>query len=798
MNKKVYSTLEFDKIRERLAKNCISPMAKAAALSLEPYGSIEEINLNQRETTEAVSFILKKGSLPAGGLRDLNDSLRRSEAGGILSLKELLDIADFLNTCKNVKAYGGDGSKNENNEKNKPHGLLDGYFDMITELPALEREITSKIISETEVSDTASRELINIRQSIRSANDRIRETLGSIIHSASNRTMLQNPVITIRNDRYCVPVKQEYASSFKGILHDRSSTGATVFMEPASVVEANNKIAELRIKEKEEIRKILLELSGKIAENSDIIRENSAELEHLDLVFGKGELSLDMEGAQPIFNEKKYIDLKRARHPLIDKDKVVATDIRLGGDFTTLLITGPNTGGKTVSLKTIGLFSLMGQSGLHIPAFDGSELGIFSEIFADIGDEQSIEQSLSTFSSHMSNIVQILDSADGDSLVLIDELGAGTDPTEGAALATSIIKYLHGMNIRTAVTTHYSELKLFAIATEGIENASCEFDVATLSPTYRLMIGIPGKSNAFAISKKLGLKDFIIDGARDILSHEDIKLEDVIVELETGRKSLELERERAEGYRAEAEKYRAEIKEQREKLKEQREKIIFRANEEAKRIISSAKDESDRIIKDMRKLAKESADTMKLEEKRKGLKSSLEKADKRLSKMSEKKKAVRRSLKKVSIGDSVFVDDLGTTGTVSTLPDSKGDLYVMAGIMKIKTNLSRLSAAEEERPDYSRYSASYSAGMRLGNMQSISPETDLRGLSVYEAIEKLDKYIDSAILAGVSPVSIIHGKGTGVLRVAVHDFLKKHSGVKSFRLGEYGEGDSGITVAMLK
>lgn len=798
MNKKVYSTLEFDKIRERLAKNCISPMAKAAALSLEPYGSIEEINLNQRETTEAVSFILKKGSLPAGGLRDLSDSLRRSEAGGILSLKELLDIADFLNTCKNVKAYGGDGSKNENNEKNKPHGLLDGYFDMITELPALEREITSKIISETEVSDTASRELINIRQSIRSANDRIRETLGSIIHSASNRTMLQNPVITIRNDRYCVPVKQEYASSFKGILHDRSSTGATVFMEPASVVEANNKIADLRIKEKEEIRKILLELSGKIAENSDIIRENSAELEHLDLVFGKGELSLDMEGAQPIFNEKKYIDLKRARHPLIDKDKVVATDIRLGGDFTTLLITGPNTGGKTVSLKTIGLFSLMGQSGLHIPAFDGSELGIFSEIFADIGDEQSIEQSLSTFSSHMSNIVQILDKADGDSLVLIDELGAGTDPTEGAALATSIIKYLHGMSIRTAVTTHYSELKLFAIATEGIENASCEFDVATLSPTYRLMIGIPGKSNAFAISKKLGLKDFIIDGARDILSHEDIKLEDVIVELETGRKSLEIERERAEGYRAEAEKYRAEIKEQREKLKEQREKIIFRANEEAKRIISSAKDESDRIIKDMRKLAKESADTMKLEEKRKGLKSSLEKADKRLSKMSEKKKSVRQSLKKVSIGDSVFVDDLGTTGTVSTLPDSKGDLYVMAGIMKIKTNLSRLSAAEEERPDYSRYSASYSAGMRLGNMQSISPETDLRGLSVYEAIEKLDKYIDSAILAGVSPVSIIHGKGTGVLRVAVHDFLKKHSGVKSFRLGEYGEGDSGITVAMLK
>lgn len=797
MNKKVYNTLEFNKIRERLSGLCVSPMAKELALGLEPAVNISEINLNQNETTEAVSVILKRGALPVGGLRDLSEYLRRAEAGGVLSLKEFLNVADFLSTCTNVKNYGESDSKAE---------LLDVlkiYFEGVTELPELEKEITRKILSETEVSDLASRELSSIRQSIRSANDKIRESLNDIIHSQSSRVMLQNPVITIRNDRFCVPVKQEYVSGFKGILHDRSSTGATVFMEPASVVETNNRIAELRIKEKEEIRKILRELTERVAENTGTIRESSEALVHLDFVFAKGELSLAMEGSRPIFNENRYINLKRARHPLIDKERVVATDIRLGREFTTLLITGPNTGGKTVSLKTIGLFSLMGQAGLHIPAFDGSELGVFGEIFADIGDEQSIEQSLSTFSSHMSNIVGILNNVSEDSLVLIDELGAGTDPTEGAALATSIIKYLHGMKVRTAVTTHYSELKLFAIATEGIENASCEFDVATLSPTYRLMIGIPGKSNAFAISKRLGLSDFIIDGAKDILSHEDIKFEDVIVELETGKKSLEIERERAESYRAEAERYREEIKEQKDKLKEQREKIILRANEEARRIISAAKDESDEIIKDMRKIAKESADTMKLEERRKDLRESLEKADSKLNKLADRKRKSKPRPKKLIVGESVFIDDLGTVGTVSTLPDSKGELYVQAGIMKIKTNISRLSLAEEEKPDYSRQFKSYTAGIRssgvrMDNARSISMETDLRGLSVYEAIEKLDKYIDSAILAGVSPVNVIHGKGTGVLRQAVHDFLKKHSGVKSYRLGEYGEGDSGITVVNLK
>lgn len=792
MNKKVYNTLEFNKICEKLSRLCVSPMAKELALGLEPSSDLNVINVNQNETTEAVSMILKRGSVPMGGLRDLSEVLRRAEAGGILSLRELLNIADFLNTCQNVKNYG------QGENKNETFDILRSYFDGVILINDLEADISRKIISEAEVSDLASRELFSIRQSIRSANDRIRDNLNSIIHSTGSRTMLQNPVITIRNDRYCVPVKQEYVSSFKGILHDRSSTGATVFMEPASVVEANNKIAELRIKEKEEIQKILQKLSEAVAENSGIIRADSDILIHLDFVFAKAELSLSMEASRPVFNGEGYINLRRARHPLIDRERAVPTNIWLGKDFTTLLIIGPNTGGKTVALKTIGIFSLMGQAGLHIPAFDGSELGVFEEIFADIGDEQSIEQSLSTFSSHMGNIVSILDNVTSESLVLIDELGSGTDPTEGSALAVSIIKYLHHMKIRTAVTTHYSELKLFALTTEGIENACCEFDVNTLSPTYRLMIGVPGKSNAFAISKKLGLKDFIIEGAREILNREDIKVEDAILELEAGRKTIEAERERAEAFRQEAERYRAEIKEQNEKLKVRKEKIILQANEEARRIISDAKDESDKIIKEMRRLSKEAGNSEKLEQKRRSLKESLNKSNEKLSKLSRKNKPKRERPKKLSVGDRVFIDDIGTTGSVITKPDQNGELFVQAGIMKIKTNINRLSLTNEKPSDYSKAKGIYSARVRMENAKSVSTEVDLRGLSVYEGIEKLDKYLDSAILAGLSPVNIIHGKGTGVLRSAVHDFLKGHSGVKSYRLGEYGEGDSGITVAVLK
>ncbi len=789
MNNKVYTTLEFNKIRESLSAVCVSPMAKERALTLEPSADYNEININQNETSEAVSMILKKGSLSLGGLRDLREPLRRADAGGILSPKELLNVADLLRTCESVKNYGKSENKGESFDVLKP------YFEDIETAPGLESEITRKIISENEISDLASKELFAVRQSIRSSNDKIRDVLNSIIHSQSYRHMLQNPVITIRNDRFCVPVKQEYVSSFKGLLHDRSATGATVFMEPAAVVEANNKIAELRIKEKEEIQKILSDLSLKTAENSEIISASTALLTHLDFVFAKGELSLKMNASRPHFNKEGYINLKRARHPLIDPQKVVPINIWLGKEFDTLLITGPNTGGKTVSLKTLGIFSLMGQSGLHIPAFDGSELGIFTEIFADIGDEQSIEQSLSTFSSHMSNIVNILDNVTSSCLVLIDELGAGTDPTEGAALAVAIIKYLHNMKVRTAVTTHYSELKLFAITTDGVENGSCEFDINTLSPTYRLMIGIPGKSNAFAISKKLGLNDYIISSARDILSHEDIKFEDVMLELETGRKTLEIERERAEAFRLEAEKYREEIKQQNDKLKERKEKLIRDANEEARRIISAAKDESDAIIKDMRKMAKNANSYQELEEKRRSLKESLNKADSIMEKLDRKNKPKKQRPKELKIGDQVFIDDLGTEGSVVTKPEANGDVYVQAGIMKIKTNISRLSLVAESKTERKPSYASYKNSQEI---KTFSAETDLRGLSVYEALEKLDKYIDDAILAGYSPINVIHGKGTGVLRSAVHDFLKKHSGVKSYRLGEYGEGDSGITVVELR
>ncbi len=793
MNKKVYQTLEFNKIKEMLEGCCVSPMAKAKALELEPFTDYSIIDINQNETSEAVRMILKKGSLSIGGLRDLKDAVKRADAGGILSLKELLNTADFLSACANVKNYG------ESDTKGEVYAVLQPYFREIVLSPRLEKAITSKILSETEVSDLASKELFNIRQSIRSANDKVRDILNNIIHSASSRSMLQNPVVTIRNDRFCVPVKQEYISSFNGLLHDRSSTGATVFMEPAAVVEANNKIAALHIKEKEEIQKILRELSYMVAENSGIITSNSRLLVHLDFVFAKGELSLKMEASRPVFNTKGYINLKRARHPLIDREKVVPTNVWLGKDFNVLLITGPNTGGKTVSLKTIGLFQLMGQAGLHIPAFDGSELSVFENIFADIGDEQSIEQSLSTFSSHMTNIVNILNNVTPNSLVLIDELGAGTDPTEGAALAVAIISHLHKINVRTAVTTHYSELKLFAITTKGVENASCEFDVNTLSPTYRLMIGIPGKSNAFAISKKLGLNDYIINSAKEILSHDDIKFEDVALELETGRKSLELERERAEAYRQEAEKYRAEIKEQNQKLKERKEKILLQANEEARRIISNAKDESDNILKDMRKMAKSSNNFEAAEEKRRNLREQLNKADDNLNKLNKKKQKPKKRPKQLNVGDRVFIDDIGTTGSVVTKPDTGGELFVQAGIMKIKTNINRLSLAEETVPDYTAYAPKpYSGSVRMENAKNVTTETDLRGLTVYEAIEKLDKFLDGAILAGLSSVNVIHGKGTGALRTAVQDFLKKHSGVKGYRLGEYGEGDSGITVVTLR
>jgi len=790
MNDKVLYTLEYNKIIDKLKGFAVSEMGKKISQELKPSTDIQDILYWQKETSEAVSMILKKGSLSLGGFRDITPSLKRVSVGGVLSVSELFYLCDFLYVSRKVKNYSESESKNDVFE------VLTPQFDMIEIVSDLEKDISRCIISENEVSDEASLSLRNIRKNIKSANDRIKEQLNAIIHSQAYKNMLQDPVITIRNERYCVPVKQEYRNSFSGMVHDQSATGATVFMEPMSVVQLNNKIKELYSEEKIEIEKILKVLSEKVNENRDLLSSNLEILSHIDFVFAKGELSISMNGIEPVFNTNGYINIKKARHPLLDPLKVVPTNIYLGDEFTTLLITGPNTGGKTVSIKTIGLFTLMGQAGLHISAFDNSELAVFEDVFADIGDEQSIEQSLSTFSSHMSNIVRIVDNVTDNSLVLIDELGAGTDPTEGAALAVAIIEYLRKRKIRTAVTTHYSELKVYAISTKGVENASCEFDVKTLRPTYNLLIGVPGKSNAFAISKRLGLPDFIIENAKSVLSHEDMKFEDVITDLEISKKTVAIEQERAESYRKEAEKLRKDFENQRRKIKEQKEKIIKKANEDARQLLADAKEEADKIIKEMQKMIRQK-NSVGMEEKRKALKDKLSKVDENLSKLNGRHRAPRKIPKKLVKGDKVFIHTLEQSGIVINPPDSKGDVTVRAGIMTVKVNISNLSIDKSE--DTPKTSAKkYSMNVKARKSQYISPEVDLRGLMVEEAIEKTDKYLDDAYLAGISPVTVIHGKGTGVLRSAIQDFLRKNPHVKSFRIGQYGEGESGVTIVELK
>ena len=577
------------------------------------------------------------------------------------------------------------------------------------------------------------------------------------------------------------------------MIHDQSATGATVFIEPMSVVNLNNRIAELLSNEKVEIERILALLSSKVAEYDDLLLSNQEILADLDFVFAKGELSISMKATEPIFNTKGYINIKKARHPLLNPETVVPTNIYIGKDFNTLLITGPNTGGKTVTLKTVGLFTLMGQSGLHISAFDNSQLTVFDEVFADIGDEQSIEQSLSTFSSHMTNIVKILDKITNNSLVLLDELGAGTDPTEGAALAISIIQYLHKIGVRTLVTTHYSELKLFALSTDGVENASCEFDVQTLRPTYRLLIGVPGKSNAFAISQRLGLPEFLIEDAKEVLSHEDVKFEDVITDLEINRKSLEIEKEKAEEYRKEAERLRVEAQKQREKLNSQREKIIRKANEEARILISDAKDEADKVLKEIRKLQR-TGNTKAIEEKRQSLKDKMSKVESKLTKNEKKNYNVPE---KLVIGDKVKVHSLNQSGVVATLPDKNGNVTVKTGIMKVTVSIKDLSLDQSDSVIMATPKR-FASSIKRKKASNVSAEIDLRGCLADEAIDLVDKYLDDAYLAGVSPVTIIHGKGTGALRKAVHTFLKTNAHVKSFRLGQYGEGESGVTVVELK
>ena len=793
MNEKALKTLEFDKIIEKVASFASSSVGKDMVRTLKPSNNIEEIKIWQKETSQAVSMILKKGSLKIGGLRDISPFLQRTAIGGALNFEELLNIADFLSACKRAKDY----AKSEN--KYDVYDAIDPKFELIEPIESLDKEITRCIISDTEMSDDASQKLREIRRDIKQANERVRVELNKIIQSSTYKNMLQEPVITVKSDRYCIPVKSEYKNSFSGMVHDQSATGSTVFMEPTSVVMLNNKIKELHSDELQEINRILKKLSEMVNENRDILLSNLEILTEIDFIFAKGEYSISINGTEPIFNEKGYINIKKARHPLLDPTTVVSTDIYLGDEFTTLLITGPNTGGKTVSLKTIGLFTLMGQAGLHISAFDKSELAVFDNVFSDIGDEQSIEQSLSTFSAHMTNIVSILDKVTDNSLVLLDELGAGTDPTEGACLAMAIIQYLHDRQIRTAVTTHYSELKVFAISTKGVSNASCEFDVQTLRPTYRLLIGVPGKSNAFAISKRLGLPDYIIEDAKNLLSKEDTKFEDVITDLEINKKSLIIEKERAESYRLEAERLKKDVENQKQKTREQKEKILLKATEDAKRIVAQAKIDADNIVKEIQKLAKEKANQNDINNERQKLKDRLSKLDDRLDKFNNKnaqKRVVPKNLKK---GDRVFIHSLNQSGTVTSEPNSKGEVMVMAGIMNIKTNLKDLSIdTNYVEPKKETPKPKKMGSFKNNKSMTVSYEIDLRGLYVDEAIEKVDKFIDDAFLAGMDTISIIHGKGTGALRTGIHEYLRRHSRVKKYRLGEFGEGDAGVTIVELK
>ena len=784
MNAKALSTLEYHKITAMLESRAASPMGKTRAKGLAPMHDMRDITRAQKETTEATGFILRKGSLPLGGISNIQPWLTRASAGGMLQAEELLQVGECLYVFRKVTTYRGDETS-----------CLDPYFEGISHSDALENEINRCIKTSGEVADNASAKLAEIRRDIRIAHDRIRDHLQGVIHSAAYKNMLQDAIVTLRGDRFCVPVKAEYRTSFPGMVHDQSSTGATVFMEPLSVVELNNKIKHLHFEEKREEERILLRLSGLVAEQADILEASLEQITHLDFVFAKGEVSLAMKATEPVFNNRGYIHIRKGRHPLLNPDTVVPTEIYLGEDFSMLLITGPNTGGKTVSLKTVGLLSCMGQAGLHIPAFDHSELAVFDDVFADIGDEQSIEQSLSTFSSHMSNIVNILGKLSRNTLVLLDELGAGTDPTEGAALATSILEYLRERQIRTVVTTHYSELKLYALSTDSAENASCEFDVETLRPTYRLLIGIPGKSNAFAIAKRLGLPENIIEAARGLLNQKDIRFEDVITDLEASKKAVLLEQERAAAFRREAEKLREDVSRQEEKLRLQKEKLLQQARQEAVGIVNDARQEAEKLIAEMRKQL-EGAAQKELEEARRLVKEGLVGVEAGIGFTAQK--PTRKPPQNLRRGDRVFIHSMNQNGTVSNPPDSSGEVQIQAGIMKIKVHVSDLSLDEDNATDAWKKNIPQGKSQR-GTAKSlhISTEIDLRGMMPEEATAAVEKYLDDAFLSSLSTVTLIHGKGTGALRKIVHTLLKRHPHVKEYRLGKYGEGEAGVTVVTL-
>ncbi|SHI65037.1 endonuclease MutS2 [Parasporobacterium paucivorans] len=791
MNKKVLSTLEYNKVTSRLADFASSELGKQLCLDMEPLDDIGTIELLQTQTSDALSLIWKKGSISFRGIHDITPSLKRLGVGSPLNGRELLQISSLLNVALKVKTY------TRKEEEDIPDSSLDEMFRSIEPLSNLNNDIKRCIVSEEEVADDASPELRTIRRKIRQANEQIHTKLNSMVNSTSTRTYLQDNVVTMRNGRYCIPVRQEYRSQVPGMIHDQSSSGSTLFIEPMAVVKLNNDLKELFAKEQEEIDAVLASLSNQTAVFSEELASDLSILTALDFIFARAAFSKSIKGSRPSFNTEGDVYLKDARHPLLDPDRVVPIDIWLGRDFTMLIVTGPNTGGKTVSLKTVGLLTLMGQSGLHIPAFDGSRLAVFKEVYADIGDEQSIEQNLSTFSSHMVNTVRILEHADKDSLVLFDELGAGTDPTEGAALAIAILHFLHNMQVRTMVTTHYSELKVYALSTSGVENACCEFDVETLQPTYRLLIGVPGKSNAFAISQKLGLPPFIIDDARNRIDQNDIAFEDLLTDLENSRITIENERMQINAYRQEAELLKKQLEQKSQILEEKRRKILNQANEEAYRVLQEAREFADTSIKNIRKLAA-SADTKELDAERSALRQKTSEAGGKLAIGNKPKPSRKYSAKDFKPGDMVKVLSLGLTGTVTTVPNARGNLYVQMGILRSQVNISDLEPVDEPVISAPNMQMSSSGKIKMSKSESVATEIKLIGMTVDEAIPNLDKYLDDAYLAHLPSVRVVHGRGTGALRNAVHKHLKKLNYVKSFRLGSFGEGDSGVTIVEFK
>lgn len=792
MNEKALKTLEYNKIIDKLTSLAGTACGRDLCAHLLPQIDLATIHKMQQETTDALSRILRKGSVSFSGIHDIRPSIMRLKVGSSLSTIELLHISSDLDAVLRLKAYGGyTGKEGEDQTEDS----LTEFFAGLEPLTPLNNEIKRCIISEEEIADDASPALKTVRRTIRITNDRIHSELSSILNSS--RTLLQENIITMRNGRYCLPVRAEYRNQFQGMIHDQSSTGSTLFIEPMAIVRLNNELKELSIKEQEEIEKVLADLSNQAAEYFESLEYDFATLSELDFIFARASLSRQMKGSEPKFNQTGIIYIKKGRHPLIDPKKVVPIDIMLGKEFTMLIITGPNTGGKTVTLKTVGLLTLMGQAGLHIPAFDGSDLAVFEDVYADIGDEQSIEQSLSTFSSHMTNIVTILNKADNRSLVLFDELGAGTDPTEGAALAMSILSSLHHRNIRTMATTHYSELKVYALSTEGVSNASCEFDVETLRPTFRLLIGIPGKSNAFAISSKLGLPSFIIDDAKERIGKQDRSFEDLISDLEASRVTIEKEQDEITRYKQEVEQLKKNLDRKNETLDSNRDRILKEAKEQAASILQEAKEFADQSIRRYNKWMQEGESIKDMENERNSLRERLNDSEKALYKNKPKKSKPAAS-KDLRVGDYVNVVSLGLKGTVSTLPNAKGDLYVQMGILRSQVNLKDIEFLEEEAFSAPNLVKTQSGKIKMSKSATIHPEINLIGKTVDEAISELDKYLDDAYLAHLPQVTIIHGRGTGALKNAVQSHLKKLKYVKSFRIGGFGEGDHGVTIVEFK